>query len=102
QGQVAQLDQTIQQGQQTYQEQLHLLNGQAAGTHEQLAALQAQEKNLADQVAQLETARAERLYQYQAQLSQAQPQYSSRFNDLQTQLAQIQSRLVEANAQLGR
>lgn len=102
QGQVAQLDQTIQQRQQTYQEQLHLLNGQVAGTQEQLAALQAQEQTLADQVAQLETARAERLNQYQAQLSQAQTQYSSRFNDLQTQLAQIQSRLVEANAQLGR
>ncbi|MCB0155881.1 MAG: hypothetical protein KDF65_13870 [Anaerolineae bacterium] len=102
QGQVAQLDQTIQQRQQTYQEQLHLLNGQVGGTQEQLAALQAQEQVLADQVAQLEAARAERLNQYQAQLSQAQTQYSSRFNDLQTQLAQIQSRLVEANAQLGR
>lgn len=102
QAQITQSGQTLQERQTTYQAQLEELNTQIMAAQQQLNQLKAQEQNLLGQAAQLETSRAERLTTYQSQLEQVQNQYQERFIQWQNQLAEAQTRLNEANAQLGR
>ncbi|MCG3211662.1 MAG: hypothetical protein FOGNACKC_05308 [Anaerolineae bacterium] len=100
--QIAKLQQALQERQTTYQGQMQTLSGQLAASQSQLEQLHAQEQALQAQIQQLEAARADRQGQYQAQLAQAQPQYQARFDEMQTMINDLKTKLAEANAQLGR
>ena len=102
QEQIAQLDQTLQERQLIYQNQIQDLAVQITNAQNRVDQLIEQEQELQAQISQLEAARAERLTVYQSQLQQAQDQYNARYTQLQAQLNEIQSKLAEANAQLGR
>jgi chromosome segregation ATPase len=100
--QIDTLNQTLQERQSTYQAQIQELTSQIDTVQNQLNELKGQEQSVLAQVVQLESARAERLAAYQGQLEQTQTQYNERFVQLQTQLNDARTKLVEANAQLGR
>lgn len=102
QGQLGELEQSLQERQTTYQTQIQQVSAQVAATQGRLTELQALETELTAQVAQYDAARRERLATYQTQLAQLQAQYQARFAELEQALTQAQSRLAEANAQLGR
>jgi DNA repair exonuclease SbcCD ATPase subunit len=101
QSQIAQLDQALQERQGTYQTQIQSLNTQVTTVQNELEELNAVEQSLLAQIAELETARAERLATYQSQLEQAKAQYNARFAEMQSMLNEIQTKLAEANTQLG-
>ncbi len=102
QGQIGQLEQTLQAHQTTYQEQVDLLTGQVATAQAHLDELTAQEEALTGQIAELEGTRTERLALYDSQLTQARRQYEARYAELQAQLEEVLTNLEQANAQLGR
>ena len=102
QAQINQLNQTLQERQATYQTQADTLKAQTTAAQAQLTDLKNQEQNLPAQISQFDQARADRLAVYQAQLDQLNQQYQERLAQLQTQLNDVQAKLAEANAQLGR
>jgi hypothetical protein len=102
QDQIAQLDQALQERQATYLSQLETLNAQLTAAQNQFDSLKLQEENLLAKVAELDTIRAERLSAYQTQLQQAQEQYGVRYAEAEAMLGEIQTKLAEANVQLGR
>jgi hypothetical protein len=102
QSQIQQLTLAYQQRQAAYQGQIQEMANQVNAAQGQLNQLKTQEQALPPQLTQLEAARAERLKVYQAQLAQAQKQYSDQLAQLQAQLNEAQSKLAQANAQLGR
>lgn len=102
QKQVAQLEQTLQARQAAYQTQMRQVGEQVAATQNQLNQLQTQAEALSRQVAELETLRVDRLAAYQSELANAQELYDGRFAEIQQAIAEVQSRLAEANTNLGR
>lgn len=102
QGQINQLDQALQERQATYQNQIELLSTQVASAQNKLDELQAREEGLKSQVAELGATRTERVSGYQSQLEQVQAQYNARFAEIEQAITEAQTKLAEANAQLGR
>jgi septal ring factor EnvC (AmiA/AmiB activator) len=102
QSQIQQLTLAYQQRQAAYQGQIQEIANQINAAQGQLSQLKAQEQALPPQLTQLEAVRAERLKVYQAQLEQVKNQYSDQLAQLQAQLNEAQSKLAQANAQLGR
>jgi len=102
QAQFEELGRALQERQAIYQGQIQELTAQITAAQNQLNDLKAQEQSLPGQITQLEDTRAERQAAYQAQLQEFQNQYNDRIVQLQAQLNEAQTRLAEANAQLGR
>lgn len=102
QAQIEELSRAMQEHQAIYQGQIQELTAQITAAQNQLNDLKAQEPSLSGQITQLENTRAERQAAYQAQLQDFQNQYNDRIVQLQAQLNEAQTRLAEANAQLGR
>lgn len=102
QEQLAQLNQAYAERQRLYQQQLEEMNRRLATVQQQVQAIRSQEETLRQQLAQLQSLRSERQAQYQSQLLQMRTEYANRANAINAQLADVQARLVEANAMLGR
>lgn len=119
-GEMAALQQTMQQRSLTYQQQLTALQtslqdrqaayqtelGQAAAQLAEYNAAIDQQRQILDtlnaQTAQLEQALAQRQADYQAQLTQTLAELQTRANQLTASLQEGKAALAAANAQLGR
>ena len=102
QTQLAQLQQAFTEHQTTYQQQLAEMNQRQTQTQAQAQQLANHAQTLQAQIAQLQAVRAQRQAQYQSQLETARTQYGARAAVINNQLVEVQARLAEANAMLGR
>ncbi len=102
QAQIAQLQQAYAERQAAYRQQIEEMTQRLTLANNQLQTLASQEQALQQQVVQLQAARSQRGAQLQAQLEEARNQYAARAATINAQLAEVQARLAEANAILGR
>ena len=102
QTQLAQLQQAFTEHQAIYQQQLAEMNQRQTQSQAQVQQLANQTQTAQAQIAQLQAVRAQRQAQYQSQLEAARTQYGERATVINNQLAEVQARLAEANAMLGR
>ena len=97
--QIEGLQQTLQERQRTYQEQLQTLSQQEQAAQQQFDELTHQEQALQLQVQDFEAARAERVALYQQQLEEAGTQYAAQAAALQAALQDTLAKVEQANAQ---
>ncbi|HAJ36400.1 MAG TPA: hypothetical protein DCL15_11975 [Chloroflexi bacterium] len=102
QEQLTQLNQAYAERQRLYQQQIDEMNRRLATVQQQVQAIRNQDATLRQQIAQLQSLRAERQAQYRSQLEQMRAEYANRAAAISAQLTDVQTRLAEANAMLGR
>lgn len=99
---IAATSRLLQERQTVYQAQLDEMANRLQGGQAALDTLAAQEAALQQQLAQLQSARRARLDSYASQLAAARAAYQERFDLMGAQLQEVQAKLAEANAILGR
>ena len=102
QSQLDELEQTLQQRQVDFRNELESLNKQIEAVQEQLNQLLTQEQELLSQLKQLQIRRAQQQSRHQTDLQLAREQYLARQAQLQTQIEAAQTELDQLYLQLRR
>jgi len=100
QQQIAQLNQALADHQKAYQAQIQTLMTQIANAQKVVQAGDGQRQADQQQVAELTSVRNDNLAQYQSQLQALQQQYGERYSQILGQIAEVQTKLDEAQQTL--
>jgi chromosome segregation ATPase len=95
------IEETWQQQQTNFEDQINELNAQILAAQQELDDLKSQEQELFNRVQKLETTYAEQKTAHQTDLQQVRSEYTSRQTQLQTKLDEVRAELGNVNAKLG-
>jgi membrane protein involved in colicin uptake len=99
---VNQINRLVQARRATYQQQLDELSSRVQNGQAQIKRLEAQEQALQQQLTQLKAARIQRQAEYRQQLETANRDLEQHYAQYNAQYQEIEARLAQANALLGR